>query len=170
MQGFKEIKPEEMQKDVFTAIGKDWLLVAAQKDGVTNAMTASWGGMGVIWGSDVVYIFVRKSRYTKEFIDASDTFSLSLLDPQKYRKVQSYYGTVSGRDEDKNAVSGLTVVEDGGITFFEESDTVVLCQKMACFPMPKEGFIAEGVEERWYADQDWHDMYVGKIEKVLIRE
>ena len=66
---FKTITAEELNDNVFKMIGKDWLLVTAEKDGKANTMTASWGGVGVLWGSDVVYIFVRQSRYTKEFID-----------------------------------------------------------------------------------------------------
>ncbi len=94
----RQIKPEELQKNPFQMIGKEWLLVAAEKAGKTNAMTASWGGVGIMWGKPVAYVFIRPQRYTKEFIDASDTFSLSVLG-EEYRKTLSYFGTVSGRDE-----------------------------------------------------------------------
>ena len=50
---FKEMKPEELQKNPFTMIGKEWLLVTAEKDGKANTMTASWGGMGVMWGKEI---------------------------------------------------------------------------------------------------------------------
>ena len=88
MSGFEERNPGELKKNVFSMIGRDWMLIAAEKDGRVNAMTASWGGLGVLWGSDVAYIFVRQSRLTKEFIDASDTFSLNFLDPARFRDVQ----------------------------------------------------------------------------------
>ena len=96
---FKEIKPEELQKNPFQMIGKEWLLVTAEKDGKANTMTASWGGVGVMWGRNVAFIVIRPQRYTKEFIDASDKLSLSVLD-EEYRKTLSYLGSVSGRDED----------------------------------------------------------------------
>lgn len=38
-------------------------------------MTVSWGGVGVLWGKNVVFIFIRDSRYTKEFLDNGDLFS-----------------------------------------------------------------------------------------------
>ena len=79
---FKEIKPEELQKNPFQMIGKEWLLVTAEKDGKANTMTASWGGVGVMWGRNVAFIVIRPQRYTKEFIDASDKLSLSVLDTQ----------------------------------------------------------------------------------------
>ena len=73
---FKEIKPEELQKNPFQMIGKEWLLVTAEKDGKANTMTASWGGVGVMWGRNVAFIVIRPQRYTKEFIDASDKLFL----------------------------------------------------------------------------------------------
>ena len=96
---FKEIQPQDLQDNVFTLIGKDWLVVCGEKDGKANAMTASWGGMGVLWGKPVVFIFIRPQRYTKEFVDGADGFTLSVLDESK-RKVLNYLGTVSGRDEE----------------------------------------------------------------------
>ena len=49
----KEIKPEELQKNPFQMIGKEWLLVTAEKEGKANTMTASWGGVGIMWGKPV---------------------------------------------------------------------------------------------------------------------
>ena len=69
MANFKEIKTTELQGNPFQMIGKDWMLVTAKHGDKVNTMTASWGGVGVLWGADVVYLFIRKTRYTKEFID-----------------------------------------------------------------------------------------------------
>ena len=60
-------------------IGKEWLLVTAEQEGKVNTMTASWGGVGIMWNKPVVYIFLRPQRYTKELVDRADTFSLSVL-------------------------------------------------------------------------------------------
>lgn len=66
----RSIRPEELGKNVFHMIGKEWLLVTAEKEGKVNTMTASWGGLGVMWGKNVAYIVLRPQRYTKEFVDA----------------------------------------------------------------------------------------------------
>ena len=67
-------------KDSFTRlIRDDWALLTAGKAGGYNTMTVSWGGVGVLWGKNVVYIFIRDSRYTKEFIDNGEFFSMSFL-------------------------------------------------------------------------------------------
>ena len=69
--------------NAFDKIGKQWMLITASDGEKLNAMTASWGGLGVIWGKKVAYIFVRESRYTKEFIDKSDTLSLAFFTEDK---------------------------------------------------------------------------------------
>ena len=97
---FREIKPQEIQDNPFELIGKEWLLVAANKDGKSNAMTASWGAVGEMWGKSVVMIVIRPQRYTKTFLDQTETFSLGIF-PETQREMLNYMGTVSGRTEDK---------------------------------------------------------------------
>ena len=59
---FKEVKAEELQFNPFTKIGKEWMLITAGTEEKCNAMTASWGGVGVIWGKDVVTAYIRAQR------------------------------------------------------------------------------------------------------------
>lgn len=166
---FKKIKTTELQENPFQMIGKDWLLVTAEKDGQCNTMTASWGGVGVMWGKDVAFVVIRPQRYTKEFIDGSDTLSLSVL-PGSFRKTYNYLGTVSGREEDKIKKSGLTVAHDGNTPYFEEADTVLVCRKLFAQPYQPEAFLSEDIKERWYPEKDYHTLYICEIEKVLKKE
>ena len=108
MKKFKEISAEEISESPFKMIGKDWMLVAAEKEGKINAMTASWGGLGVMWNKNVAYVFLRPQRYTKEFVDSSEAFSLTFYDESSRKKLQ-YLGSVTGRLEDKMAKAGLTL-------------------------------------------------------------
>ena len=108
MAAFETVKTDAFMENPFTLIGKQWMLITAEKDGKVNTMTASWGGLGEIWGQSAAYIVVRPQRYTKEFLDAADTFSLAFFE-ESHRKTLSYLGTVSGRKEDKIAKSGLTI-------------------------------------------------------------
>ena len=167
MSEFQKLELKDFAPNPFDAIGKDWMLITAKKGEKVNTMTASWGGMGVLWGHNVVYVFIRHSRYTKEFVDAADTFSLTFFDTDKYRKAMSYLGTVSGRDEDKITKAELTVKEEAGTPYFAEAKTVLLCKKLSCHFIAPEGFIDETIDGRWYADQDYHDMYVAEITQVL---
>lgn len=97
---FHEISPSELKKTPFEMIGKDWMLVTAGNHNKVNTMTASWGGLGVMWGKDVAFTVIRPQRYTKEFIDREETVSLSFYN-ENYRKQLSLFGSVSGRDRDK---------------------------------------------------------------------
>ena len=83
---WKEKKPLELKENPFEMIGKDWLLITAGTKESCNAMTASWGGLGVLWGKNVVTVYIRPQRYTKEFVDAQDTFTLSFFDGKYFKK------------------------------------------------------------------------------------
>ena len=130
---WKEKKPLELKENPFEMIGKDWLLITAGTKESCNAMTASWGGVGEMWGKHVVYLVIRPQRYTKEFVDRQEQLSVCVL-PDSYRSVYNYMGQASGRDEDKIAKSGLTVAFEDGVPFFQESSTVFLCRKLFAQP------------------------------------
>ena len=164
---FKEIKPEELQKNPFQMIGKEWLLVTAEKDGKVNTMTASWGGVGIMWHKPVAYIFLRPQRYTKELIDQTDTFSLSVLG-EEHREMLRYFGTVSGRDEDKIAKSKLQIAHEGATPYFADANTVMICRKLYAQPYDPACFIDKSCDEKNYPNKDYHTMYIVEIEKVLV--
>ncbi|MCC8105325.1 MAG: flavin reductase [Clostridiales bacterium] len=167
---FQEMKPTELKENVFDLIGKQWLLVTAAKpDGTCNTMTASWGGLGVMWGKNVAFLVIRPQRYTKEFIDSSETLSISVL-PDGYKKQYGYLGSVSGRDEDKIAKTGLTVVKDGETPYFEEARLSMICRKLFAQPYDPEAFLDKQVDVDCYPQKDYHTLYICEIEKVLVKE
>lgn len=169
MNTFQSLKPELFSESPFQLIGKDWMLITAEKESQVNCMTASWGGLGVMWNKNVAFIVVRKSRYTKEFIDGSDSFSLTFFDHKKYGKILGYLGSVSGRDEDKIKKSELTLANFQGTPYFEEASKVIICKKMCCQPIVPESFIMEQIDEQWYPDKDYHDLYIGEIVEILVK-
>lgn len=167
MQELKTITGEEFTSRVFHMIGKEWMLITAQKEQKVNTMTASWGGLGVLWGKNVAYVFIRESRYTKEFIDSSKTFSLSFFG-ENYKEDLKYLGTVSGRKEDKIEKSKLTITYKEEVPYFAEASTVLLCRKMAIQPITKDAFLDESIDTAWYKDHDYHTMYIAEIKEILI--
>lgn len=167
MKEFKKIEVKDFYCNPFEMIGNEWMLITAKNDDKVNTMTASWGGMGVIWNKNVVYIFVRKSRYTKEFIDQSEHFSISFYDTAKYRKQLAYLGKVSGRDEDKIAKADFHVREENAIPYFEEAKTVLMCRKLSIHPITPDGMLDSKILPQFYADRDYHDMYIGEIVQIL---
>lgn len=69
-----KIKPEEMTDNVFRLMNEDWMLVAAENAGKVNAMTASWGGLGILWGKRVAFVFVRPSVIPKNSLITTKSF------------------------------------------------------------------------------------------------
>lgn len=162
----KEIKYELFEENVFNLIGKDWLLFVAEKDGKVNTMTASWGGLGIIWNKKVAYIFVRPQRYTKEFIDSSDKLSICVL-PNSYRKELNYLGTVSGKDEDKISKVNLTVSKCDEVPYFDEARLTLICRKLYAQNLQESCFIEKDIIDKIYPEKDYHMMYIVEIEKIL---
>ena len=75
----KPIAIKDLSENFFEVIGKEWMLVTAGNKDHFNTMTASWGGIGFLWNKPVVYVFIRPERYTFEFIEKSEYFTLSFL-------------------------------------------------------------------------------------------
>ncbi len=164
MQKFQEIQPGEITGNPFTLIGKDWMLVTAGDAGKFNTMTASWGGVGVLWNKKVVFTFIRPQRYTYEFIEKGEVFTLSFFD-EAHRDALQFCGAHSGRDVDKVQATGLTpVFSDGGV-YFEEAKLVLVCRKLAYQDMDPAGFIDPSLEKN-YAAGDYHRMYAAEIVKA----
>ena len=145
----KEIKHENFQENAFEMIGKDWLLITAEKDGKVNTMTASWGGVGVLWNKKVAYIFIRPQRYTKEFVDFSDRLSVCVL-PNSYRKELSYLGNVSGKDEDKISNANLKVQKYEDVPYCDEARLTLICRKLYAQDLKEEYFIEKDIIDKWY--------------------
>lgn len=166
---FKEIKVEELQFNPFTKIGSEWLLITAGDASGFNTMTASWGGMGVMWGKNVITTYIRPQRYTKEFVDANDTFTVSFFPPD-YKNALSICGSISGRDEDKVKKAGLTAYFVENTTSFQEADMIFICRMAYKDNMRNVSFIQQEYDSKWYPEKDYHTMYISQIEKVLVKE
>lgn len=166
MRNFKEIVPENMRKSPFQMIGKDWMLITAGDENNVNTMTASWGGLGVMYGKNVAYIVVRPQRYTREFLDREETFSLCFFD-KEYRKMLNYLGTVSGRNEDKIAKSGLTLLRHDNTPYFDEANQIFICKKLFRQNISEDALLDKQMDATWYPNKDYHILYIAEITKIL---
>ena len=168
----KEISVHDLRCNPMDLLAQDWMLVTAgTRERGYNTMTASWGHLGSIWGhggglpSAVMYL--RPQRYTKEFVDREDYYTLSFF-PEAYKKDLGYLGDHSGRDEpDKVAKTSLTPVFDGDYTYFAQAKLVLVCRKLYHAPIRPEGFVDQQIIADCYPNRDFHEMYVGEIVKVL---
>ena len=162
----KEIKIEELKINPFTLIGKEWCLIGAKYNNKFNAMTASWGGVGVLWNKNVITVYIRPQRYTNEFVNASDHFTVSFFD-ESYKDALKVYGSKSGRDINKEEATGLHLEEKDAYTYFKEAKLVLQCKKLYCGKIEADGFMDPEVDFRNYPNKDYHYVYIGEIEKVL---
>ena len=161
---FTKITPESIKDNVFSLIGQDWMLVAAGTLQKYNMMTASWGGMGILWGKPVVYIVIRPTRYTYTFTETHSHFSINFL-PESYRSVLNLCGEKSGKTFDKMKKAGVTAVEDGHTIYFNEARLVFLCKKVYYQDLDPTHFLDPGIHKN-YSKKDYHRMYIGEIETI----
>ena len=163
---FKEISPKEIPDNLIKAIADEWMLISAGNENGYFMMTASWGFMGEMWGNDSAIAMIRPQRYTMKFVEENDYYSLSFYGDRK--DIHKVCGSKSGRDTDKTAETGLTPIFSDNTVYFEEARLVIICKKQYVDVLKKECFVDEE-PLKWYND-DFHNVIVGKIEKVLIKE
>ena len=163
---FRKISAKELNENFIKNISEEWMLITAGSENGYNMMTASWGFMGEMWGSDCVVAAVRPQRYTMEFIDKNDYFTLSFYGDKK--EIHKICGSMSGRDVNKTELTGLTPIYSDNTVYFNEARLVFICKKQYVAPLIESGFCDTAPLDKWY-NNDLHNMIIGKIEKVLIK-
>ena len=148
----------KLTTDIFSEFDQVWALVTAGTPDNFNTMTISWS-------KPVATVYIRTSRYTHDFIDANDYFTISFY-PEQYKKVLGVLGSKSGRDIDKMHGSGLTPKYlDKGITF-EEAKYTLVCRKLFKQQLAIEN-IPEDVVDAYYKKDAPHDMYIAEVIEIL---
>lgn len=167
---FKEIEANLINENFIKNIGDEWLLITAGNKDSYNMMTASWGFAGVMWGFPTAIAAIRPERYTTEFVEREDYYTLSFYGDNK--KIHAVCGKESGRDVNKTEKTGLTPVFDDetGAPYFEEARMVLICQKVYEQTLEKSGFLNDEISKSAYPTENYHKMFYGKILKALIKE
>ena len=163
----KEINIRDIRKSAVELISDGWGLVTAGNEEKFNTMTVSWGGLGEIWGKDAVFIFIRPQRYTYEFLEREEFFTLSFYG-EEFRDALKICGSKSGRDIDKSAATGLTPVFTDSSVTFEQAEYTLVCRKMASQFIDPKGFGDSEIEKN-YPSGDYHKVYIGEIVKVYAK-
>lgn len=164
----KKIDIKDLGGNAVSLFDDKWCLITAGDKESYNTMTASWGAMGELWNKDVCFCFIRPQRYTYEFTEKNDLFTLSFFG-EEYRKALSFCGSKSGRDYDKAKETGLTPKFIDGSVTFEESEVVIVLKKVAVQDIDPKGFIDETIDEKCYPLKDYHRMYIGEVVSCYIK-
>ena len=162
----RNIDPKQITNNPFAMIGDQWMLITAGTAENCNTMTASWGGVGVLWQAPVATCYVRPQRYTKQFLDEQEYFTLTFFG-EEYRDALKLCGSKSGRDVDKVKECGFTVERAAcGAPYFAQAELVIVCRKRYVQDFDPAA-IPDDVKEKQYPNKDYHTMYIGEIVEVL---
>lgn len=170
--GYKKIEPSQIEDNLIDLIASDWMLVTAGDKEKFNTMTASWGGAGYLWNKPVVFVFVRPQRYTYQFTESNNLFTLSFFDrnDEKSRNALKICGSKSGRDCDKVAEAKLVPqFTTLGNPTFKGARMVIECRKLYAELLRHDSFIDEDVYHTHYGSEDsLHKMYISEIINVWV--
>ena len=162
--GFKAIAVEQD----FTENGFNWyrhaLLLAAGDEHQSNAMTIGWGGIGTLWRKTAVTVYVAEQRYTKQFMDNAQYFTIMAFDDRK-EEILEYMGSKSGRDGDKAKALDLhTAYTENGTPYYVEASMVIECRTMYAAPFDPKCF-KDDVPKQMYSNfpAGLHTMYIGEV-------
>ena len=169
MDKFHEIKPEALIRSPFQMIGDEWMLITApdeNKESGMNAMTASWGGMGVLWNTPTATVYIRPQRHTYSLVEDCDRLALCFFG-NSYKRELGLCGSKSGRDTDKLKECGFSREEIAGVPFIAEAQTVMICKKLYADDLREESFIDRSHLSHYKGD--FHRFYILEIEKILVK-
>lgn len=166
---FKTTDPGLLQENFFHLIHDEWMLVTAGTLNSFNTMTASWGTTGILWNKPVAICFIRPQRYTFDFAEKNDHFTLSFLG-DTHKEALNFCGTHSGRNVDKIRKTGLKPVETStGSVTFEQARLVLECRKLYADYLKEENFLVKNLVEKNYCQKDFHKFFIGEIAACYVR-
>ena len=149
------------------------------KDTKFNSMVIGWGGLGTVWGKTVFTVYVREHRYTKEQIDSTGEFAISVPLDKPIPLISKVCGMQSGRDIDKSVEAHLTLENPEKISVpgIKEYPLTLECKVLYSQKQELEK-IPEDIRETMYpqdvdgtypmANRDAHTAYIGEIVAAYI--
>ncbi len=162
--------PQQELTNTFTMLDKQWMLVTASYRDRMNTMTASWGGLGVLWNVPVAYVFVRPQRFTQTLLSQNNLFTVSFYN-EAQRDALKLCGAQSGRDTDKVANAGLTpVYDERGFWYFAEAEWVLCLKTLYVQQLDPAAATDSAVFEKHYPLQDYHHQYIAQVVDCLKRQ
>lgn len=154
------------------AIDQEWALLTAGVKEKFNTMTISWGGLGTIWNKPVVTVYVKPIRYTYEFMESNEYFTISFYD-EKYKRDLGILGSKSGRNLDKVALTKLTPEFLENTTSFKEAKLTIVCKKIYFQDLDINNIdtnsIPQSEVDRFYKEEPMHRMYIGEVVDIIDR-
>ena len=164
---FEKVEFKSVQNEMYEKLISEGGLILAGTLEDHNNMTIGWATSGVLWSKPVIISYVKPTRYTFEFCNKYDTFTILYFENRK--DVLKECGTKSGRDYNKDELCNLHPCLLDGEIAYEEASLVITCRKIYQDDFEKESFLDETYEEI-YKDGLLHRRYIGKIVGIYKKE
>lgn len=156
-----------MIENLLNEIDKQNILLVCGTINHFNAMTIGWLNIGRLWHKHTIFVYVRPQRYTYEFMEKYDFFSVNFFD-DKYSDIIDFFGTYSGRNVDKMRVEKLTPINYNDKTvYYKQSFLSVICKKIYAFEIKEQNFFNKNIITQYYAKKDFHKSYIGEIIEIF---
>lgn len=174
-QSFKKITPEEIKDNVFTLTGKIFPVVTVGNKDYYNSMTASGGGMGLLFKKPTTMLLFPSHRYTLELIQKEQKYTMSYF-PNAYKNQVIFLGSKSGRDSNKMQEVELTSIELPSENIaFKEARLIIECKLLQITtPIFPDDFYSQEAKHymtEQYKNPGEHRKYVfGEIMSVYIKK
>jgi flavin reductase (DIM6/NTAB) family NADH-FMN oxidoreductase RutF len=173
-QLFKQISPEEISDNIFTLVGKDFTVITAGKEDHYNSMTASGGGLGLLFKKPTTWCILRANRYTLEMIQKEQTYTMSYF-PNEYKEQILFLGSKSGRDSEKMKEVELTSVQTpSGDMSFKEARLIIECKLTALTTANPNDFCTQEAKdylnEAYKEASDYRKYVFGEITHVWVKK
>ena len=174
MHTFQPYPIDMLEWNPIQKVADEGIAIVAEADGIVNAMSSHNGGVGHMWGKNVVYAFLRNTRYTKELLDKSEYFSACFFDMSEKSNVQlmKVLDQLSGRNEDKLHLCHVNIEHALNAPYIDEANFIILCRKIAAVPMTENTILDEKILNENYTAKhldDFHTMYIGEILDIRAR-
>lgn len=162
----KEINPLELKLNVFDEIGKKGFLLASGTELNHNSMTVGWASIGYLWRKPMMFVYVRPQRYTYEFMEKNNFFSVNFFQTH-YNDILQLFGTKSGRDIDKMHPQKITPLPfHNKVIYYKEAELVFICKKVYSDDLKPENFVDKTFLNN-YPLYDFHRIYYGEIQTIF---
>lgn len=167
---FTKIAPEQIEGNFIKDLGENWMLVTAGTLASYNTMTASWGGIGIVWQRPVTFITIRNTRYTYTFLQANDIYTLTFFGGAE-KEAMGILGSRSGRDGDKVALTDLTPVETPlGSVSFRQATMVIECRKIFENALDPKSIFVDEIAADYMKNDERHILFFGEIVNVWVKK
>lgn len=138
-------------------------LLTVKANGKVNTMTIGWATIGHIWRKEVFMVAVRDSRYTFEFIENSDTFTVTIPTDSQYKKAIAFCGTKSGRDYDKFAECNIKTADARTVASPIIDIPGVHYECKIIYKSTMDPAFLDEQLDKLYPAKDYHTLYFGEI-------